>query len=197
MTIGVLLAVGIGIIFGYIFDISFIETNIDTLITIGLILLLFFAGMDMGRNKNVIKEIKEFGYKIFLVPIMIIIGTLFGSFISSFLLEYSPLEVTAVGAGLGWYTLSAIELTKYSTELGTLAFLSNVAREILAILSIPFISKKIGYIESIAPAAATSMDTSLPIISKFTNGSTAIIAFVSGFILTMLVPILVPFIINL
>jgi uncharacterized membrane protein YbjE (DUF340 family) len=41
------------------------------------------------------------------------------------------------------------------------------------------------------------MDTTLPIISKATDGKTAIIAFVTGLILSILVPILVPIFIGL
>ena len=45
-----------------------------------------------------------------------------------------------MGAGLGWYSLSGALLTRlHSPELGALAFLSNVLREILAILLMPLL----------------------------------------------------------
>jgi len=97
---------------------------------------------------------------------MIIIGSIGGSMFAGFLLKLPLNESGAVGAGFGWYTLSSMMLASYSTELSTLAFISNVVREILALISIPIIAKYIGDIESIAPAGATAMDTSLPIISK-------------------------------
>lgn len=196
MTLQILLAVVFGIGFGYFIAPEVIIQNINFIIDLGLCLLLFFVGIDIGRNKNILSEIKEYGYKILLVPVMIILGTLLGSSLSSLILNLTVFEAAAVGAGLGWYSLSAIELSKYSAELGTLAFLSNVSREIIAIIIIPLVAKKIGYLETVAPAGATSMDTCLPIITKSTNGGISIIAFFSGFILTALVPILVPLIIG-
>jgi len=196
MTIQIFLAVFLGIGFGYFVAPDIIINNIDLIIDFGLCLLLFFVGIDIGRNKGILDEIKEYGYKIILIPVMIIFGTFIGSFFASFLIEQNIFETIAVGAGLGWYSLSAIELSKYSAELGTLAFLSNVSREIIAIIIIPTIALRIGHLEPIAAAAATSMDTSLPIITKSTSGGISVIAFFSGFILTMLVPILVPLIIS-
>jgi len=74
-----------------------------------------------------------------------------------------------------------------------LAFITNVCREIIAIIIIPIIAKYIGKLESIAPAGATAMDTTLPIISKATDGNVAVISFITGVSLSLLVPILVPF----
>jgi uncharacterized membrane protein YbjE (DUF340 family) len=70
-------------------------------------------------------------------------------------------------------------------------------REVLAILCIPFIAKYIGDLEAIAPAGATAMDTTLPIISRNTNAKAVIISFITGIILSLLVPVIVPIIIQL
>ena len=88
-------------------------------------------------------------------------------------------------------------LIDYSSELSALAFISNVTREIIAILLIPIIAKHIGFVESIAPAGATAMDTSLPVVSKSTDSTTVIISFITGMVLSFAVPILVPIMINL
>ncbi|RKD27911.1 Membrane protein of unknown function [Caminicella sporogenes DSM 14501] len=197
MTLQILLSVVLGIIFGYIMTPEMLIGNIDFVIDVGLCLLLFFVGIDIGGNKSILKDIREYGYKIILVPFMIVIGTLFGSIIASFLINLSLIESAAVGAGLGWYSLSAIELSKYSAKLGTIAFLANVLREITSIIMIPLIAKHIGYIETVAAAGATSMDTALPVITKATNSSISVISFFSGLILTSIVPILVPLIIGL
>ncbi|WP_432401074.1 lysine exporter LysO family protein [Wukongibacter sp. M2B1] len=192
MTIHILFSVVFGIVFGYFWTPEIIIQNIDILIDFGLCLLLFFVGIDIGKNKNIISDIKSYGLKIFLIPITVVVGTLLGSIVSSFFLKLSIFETAAVGAGLGWYSLSAIELSKHSAELGTIAFLANVSREVIALIIIPIIATKIGHIEAIAPAGATSMDTSLPVITKATSGSISILAFFSGVILSILVPILVP-----
>jgi uncharacterized membrane protein YbjE (DUF340 family) len=112
--------------------------------------------------------------------------------VASLFLKLSLFETAAIGAGLGWYSLSAIELSKHSAELGTIAFLANVSREVIAFIAIPIIAKKIGDIETIAAAGATSMDTALPVITKATKSNISILSFFSGVILSLLVPILVP-----
>lgn len=192
MTVHILISVILGIISGYFLAPEFIIQNIDGLIDFGLCVLLFFVGIDIGKNRNIINDIKDYGLKIFLIPIAVVVGTLFGSTIASFFLNLSIFETAAVGAGLGWYSLSAIELSKYSAELGTIAFLANVSREVIALIFIPIVAARIGHMETIAAAGATSMDTSLPVITKSTSASISILAFFSGVILSMLVPILVP-----
>lgn len=197
MSIRIIITVIGGILLGYHFSPDYILDNTDIIIDIGLCLLLFFVGIDIGKNKDVIYRIKKIGFKILLIPIMIIIGSIVGSILAGFILDMPINESGAVGAGLGWYTLSAMMLTNYSSELSTLAFVSNVVREIMALILIPLIAKYIGDIESIAPAGATAMDTSLPLISKSTNPKTSIISFITGVILSTSVPILVPIIINI
>ncbi|MGO3167716.1 lysine exporter LysO family protein [Senegalia sp. (in: firmicutes)] len=197
MSLKVVLAVMAGILTGYFFEPSFILNYSDLIIDIGLCALLFFVGIDIGVNIDVLTKIKKIGFKILLVPFMIILGSIFGSILAGFILGFPFNEAGAVGAGLGWYTLSSMMLATYSSELSTLAFLSNVVREILAIMLIPIVAKYIGDLETIAPSGATAMDTTLPIIARATNPETAIISFVTGVILSTSVPILVPFLISL
>lgn len=197
MTIKILLSVGTGILGGILYRNNLMIDNLNAFIDLGLCMLLFFVGMDIGKNKEIINDLKKLGFKIFLLPLSIVAGTLVGGVISSFFIDLSLIEASAVSAGLGWYSLSAIELSKHSAELGSIAFLSNVFREVMAIILIPFIGKHIGHHETIAAAGATSMDTLLPIITKSTNSSIAVISFFTGVVLSSLVPILVPLIIGL
>ncbi len=191
MTFKIILAVVIGTIVG-IFVPSEWYGATDILLTIGLCLLLFFVGIDIGKNKNVFQDIKRTGALFFIVPIGVAVGSLIGAIAVGYLLGYPLNESGAIGSGLGWHTLSSIIIAPYSSELSVLAFLTNVMREVFAIALIPIIAKRIGFIEAIAPAGATAMDTTLPIISRNTSGDTAILSFSTGLILSMLVPILVP-----
>lgn len=196
MTSKIIVAVGGGILGGIFFKNDFLISNLNPLIDLGLCLLLFFVGIDIGKSKGVFEELKRSGWKVAILPLSIVAGTLVGGAFSSFFTNLSLIEASAVSAGLGWYSLSAIELSKHSAELGSIAFLSNVAREIIAIIAIPFIGKHIGHHETIAAAGATSMDTLLPIITKNTTSGIAIISFFTGVVLSSLVPILVPLIIS-
>jgi uncharacterized membrane protein YbjE (DUF340 family) len=197
MSLSIILAVVVGIFSGlFIFPEAFAQ-HIGLIIDIGLCLLLFFVGMDIGRNKEILNQIKANGYKILLIPFAVALGSIVGSMLGGFALGLPINESSAIGAGFGWYSLSAIELSKYSAETGALAFITNVCREVFALVSIPYIAKYIGKLEAIAPAGATAMDTSLPVISKSTDANTAVVSFITGVVLSTLVPILVPILISI
>jgi uncharacterized membrane protein YbjE (DUF340 family) len=197
MSFSIILTVIAGILSGLFIFPDVFSQHIGLIIDIGLCLLLFFVGMDIGRNKEILNQIKSLGYKILLIPFGVAVGSIVGSILGGFALGLPINESSAIGAGFGWYSLSAIVLSKYSAEIGALAFITNVCREVIALVSIPYIAKYIGKLEAIAPAGATAMDTSLPIISKATDGNTAVISFITGVVLSTLVPILVPILISI
>ncbi|GAU78115.1 lysine exporter LysO family protein [Fusibacter sp. 3D3] len=196
MTLKIIGVVILGVVIGLFIPESYYGWT-DYMLNIGLCLLLFFVGIDIGKNKALFQDIKKSGPLFILVPMGVAAGSILGSILLGFILGYPANEAGAIGAGFGWYSLSAIIIAPYSSELSVLSFLTNVIREILAIMCIPFIAKHIGFIEAIAPSGATAMDTTLPIVSKNTNAETAILSFTTGLILSMLVPVLVPFILNL
>ncbi|MCF6465656.1 lysine exporter LysO family protein [Clostridium sp. Cult2] len=197
MSLKILLSVLMGMGTGYYLLPSNFLQYTDIIIDIGLCILLFFVGIDIGKQKDVFSNIKTMGFKILLVPFGIILGGILGGALSGIILNMPLKEAAAVGSGLGWYTLSSMMLTNYSTELSTLAFLSNVIREVIALILVPFVAKYIGYLESVSICGATAMDTALPVISKATDSQTTIIAFISGIISTISVPVLLPIILKL
>lgn len=195
--LGIIISVIIGILGGLFFKNGFILENIDSFISLGLFLLLFFVGMDIRNNNEVFNQLRNMSKKILLLPIITILGSLIGGAIASYFISLSLGESIAISSGMGWYSFSAIELSKINAHLGGVAFLSNVLRELSAILFIPFIAKKIGSYESVATAGATAMDSVLPVINKSNPPDVAIIAFYSGLVITIIVPILVPSVVSL
>lgn len=195
--LGIIISVIIGILGGLFFKNGFILENIDSFISLGLFLLLFFVGMDIRNNNEVFNQLRNMSKKILLLPIITILGSLIGGAIASYFISLSLGESIAISSGMGWYSFSAIELSKINAHLGGVAFLSNVLRELSAILFIPFIAKKIGSYESVATAGATAMDSVLPVINKSNPPDVAIIAFYSGLVITVIVPILVPSVVSL
>ncbi|MGM0396695.1 MAG: lysine exporter LysO family protein [Bacillota bacterium] len=197
MTGKIIGAVAAGVALGFFLLPGWVLQYTDLIIDIGLMLLLFFVGIDIGMNRSVFGRIRSMGIRIALIPAMIIGGSILGAALAGMLLGMPFNEAGAVGAGLGWYTLSSILMANYSNELSTLAFIANVVRELMAFIIIPVIAKKMGFLSAIGPAGATAMDTGLPIISRATDSETAIVAFISGALCTFSVPILVPLILNL
>ena len=188
--IAVSCAVIVGILLGY-FTKSYINFDISLLIQFGLYLLLFFIGIDIGKNDNILNDLKKLNKKVLFLPFITIISSLAGGAVASILLSLSIGESVAISAGMGWYSFSAIELSKVSVELGGIAFLSNIFRELLAIFLIPIIAKKIGSFESVSVAGATAMDSVLPIINRSNPAEISIISFYSGLVISIIVPILV------
>ena len=194
--IAVSCAVIVGILLGY-FTKSYINFDISLLIQFGLYLLLFFIGIDIGKNDNILNDLKKLNKKVLFLPFITIISSLAGGAVASILLSLSVGESVAISAGMGWYSFSAIELSKISVELGGIAFLSNIFRELLAIFLIPVIAKKIGSFESVSVAGATAMDSVLPIINRSNPAEISIISFYSGLVISIIVPILIPILVNI
>lgn len=194
MTIILLITIIVGIIMGlYVFPEN-ILLYIDQGVTIGLCIMLFFVGIDIGKNKKVFNKIKRLGWKIILIPFSIAIGSIVGAMLISYVIKLPLWEAAAVGSGMGWYSLSAVIIDQlHSTRLGAIGFLSNVMRELLAILTLPIIAKYSKHLYTIAPAGATAMDTTLPIIARYTSPEITIMAFISGVVLSTMIPFLVPF----
>jgi uncharacterized membrane protein YbjE (DUF340 family) len=71
------------------------------------------------------------------------------------------------------------------------ALLANVMREVITLLAAPIFAVLFGKIAPIASGGATSMDTTLPIISKASGKEYAMVSLFHGIVLTVLVPFLV------
>ncbi|WP_313165453.1 lysine exporter LysO family protein [Sedimentibacter sp.] len=197
MTKKILVALALGIISGLFIFPQKIYAHTGLMMDIGLCLLLFFVGIDLGSNKEIFSNLKKVGFKVLMIPAATIAGSLFGGIICSIIFKMDLFGSLAVASGMSWYTLSAIIITPVSAELGTVAFLTNVFREILAFVFIPTIARRIGYLETIAAGAAISMDTGLPIITKNTSQELAVISFISGVIISLSVTVLVPIFVGL
>jgi len=163
-----------------------------------LYLLMFLAGVGIGADRNSWHVLRAMNIKIFLVPAGIIIGTFGGVTIASLLLPTVHLrEALAVGAGFGYYSLSSIFISRlHSESLGIVALLSNIFREISTLIFTPLFVRYFGKLAGIASGGATSMDTTLPVITIYSGKEYAIISLFSGIVLTILVPVLVTFILE-
>ncbi len=155
-----------------------------------LYLLLFLIGIGIGSNMEAWQIIKRLNIRIVLVPLSVILGTFAGvGLFSVFLAEVSLRESLAIGAGFGYYSLSSILIAQIRGEtLGVLALLSNIMREITTLLITPLLFKYFGNLAPIASGGATSMDTTLPIITRFTGKEYAMISVFSGIVLTVAAP---------
>ena len=155
--------------------------------------LLFLIGISIGSDLKVFKIIKKLHFKVLLVPVSVIIGTLAGvAAVSGFISNVTLNECLAIGSGFGYYSLSSIYITELRGEsLGVIALLSNIIREVITLISAPVMLAVFGRLAPIASGGATSMDTTLPIITRYSGKDYAVISIFSGTVLTVLVPFMV------
>jgi uncharacterized membrane protein YbjE (DUF340 family) len=198
MTYIIIVSILIGMGCGYFVFPQEILSNMDKVASISLFALIFLVGIDIGGNKKIFKDLKKVGLKVLLIPFGGIVGSLVGGLLVGFLFNMAINESLAIGSGFGWYSISGIMLKEMGGDtLGAIAFLTNVFREILTVILIPILAKKLNGYTAIAPAGATSMDTTLPLIAKATNPEIAVISFINGVIMSSLVPVFVTFFYNL
>ncbi|MGL5273807.1 MAG: lysine exporter LysO family protein [Phocaeicola sp.] len=182
----------VGCLFGFFnwlpFDVS--ESGLSYY---ALCALMFCVGISVGNNPQTIRNFRALNPRLMLLPIMTILGTLAGcAVVSLFLSHRSLTDCLAVGSGFGYYSLSSIFITEYrGVELGTVALLSNILREIMTLLGAPLLVRWFGRLAPISAGGATTMDTTLPIISRTVGEEFVVVSLFHGFVVDFSVPFLV------
>lgn len=165
--------------------------------------LMLQVGISIGSNKNLKQIVRQIRLKMLVIPLATIIGTLLFSALASLLLSrWSVFECMAVGSGFAYYSLSSILITQFkepsiglqlATELGTIALLSNIIREMMALLGSPLIEKYFGKLAPISAAGVNSMDVVLPAITRYSGKEMIPVAILHGILIDFSVPLLVSF----
>ncbi len=198
MTILIFSSVVLGILAGYFLLNGGQAAFLDSITNYSLALLLFGVGIDIGASREIIADLRIMGWKLLVIPILIAVGSIVGAVMTGLIFNFTVGESAAVGAGFGWYSLSGVLISKlHSAELGSLAFLTNVFRELMTVMMLPLVAKHFGSLAAIAPGGATTMDVTLPLVKESGGEAVVIPAFISGAVLSTLVPILVPLFLNL
>jgi len=188
----ILIALGLGIVAGYMnSNYASLISNVwisGYLLDFSLILLLFIMGFMFGADKEAVPKMRKAGLRILGVPFSIALGSIVGGLVGGYLLGINIVGSMAVTAGFGWYTLAGPLVGQLlGANFGALGFVVNFLRELLTIVTIP-LAVKIDRDAPIASGGATTMDTTLPIIVKYCGTETLIVAFSSGFVLTVIAP---------
>ena len=157
--------------------------------------LMFSVGISIGNDPQTISNFRQLNPRLIFLPVMTIVGTLAGAALASIVIEgRSATDCMAVGAGFGYYSLSSIFITEYKgPELGTVALLSNITREIFTLLAAPLLVRWFGNLAPISSGGATTMDTTLPIITRYSGQEFVVISIFHGFVVDFSVPFLVTF----
>ena len=168
---------------------------------VALCALLLFVGMGIGLNPNMMRDIKSLSPRLALLPLVTILGSWMGAVVAYVVMssdlctlfqQRSLTSCLAVDSGFAYYSLSSIFITEYrGAELGTIALLANIVREMITLLLAPMLAKRFGPLAPITAGGATTMDTTLPIIAQASGQKYVALSIYHGFVTDFSVPFLV------
>ena len=154
--------------------------------------LLLFVGLGIGLNPEMKKEVRSLSPRMALLPVVTIIGSWFGALLIWTVLHRTLSVCMAINSGFAYYSLSSIFITEYrGAELGTIALLANIIREMLTLLGAPLMARWFGPLAPISAGGATTMDTTLPILSQTVGQRFIALSIYHGFVVDFTVPFLV------
>lgn len=199
-SVFVLLILTLGVILGFSFDVpeGLLDRSLSTYI---LYALMLQVGISLGSSDSLKKLIRNFDIRLLLIPLSTIVGTLvFSAAASLILTRWSAADCMAVGSGFAYYSLSSLLITQLKTasvgvqiasELGTIALLTNIFRELLSLIGAPWFRKYFGSLAPVSAAGVNSMDVVLPTITRFSGKDMIPVAILHGILLDMSVPFFV------
>lgn len=152
-------------------------------------LLMILVGLSVGLDRRLERVFRTLRPSTLLLPLGTTIGTFAGAWLAAFVLALSVADCLAVGAGFGYYSLSSVFITQYrGPELGTVALVANILRELFTLLLAPLIVRFAGPASLISCGGCTTMDTTLPVIARYAGPDWIIPAIVHAMILDFSVP---------
>ena len=137
----------------------------------GLLLVMITAvGMMSGHECGMIgrrqeeRQMSRASLTLFFgLPVTVMIGTLAFSALSGLFLKYRWSDCMLCAAPLGWQTLGGPLVRKLrNVQLGNIAFLVNMFRDVISLLAIPMISRRNYALLKITPGGVSTMDILLP-----------------------------------
>ena len=165
-----------------------------------LYLLILQVGLNLGANTDLSNVLHSLRPSDLLIPLFTIAGTLLFTAMASVLFDsWSARDCMAVGSGFAYYSLSSVLIVQLkeasigidmASQLGAIALLANMIREMLAIMGVPLYSR-LGKLAPVSVAGITSMDICLPAISRYVGKDMIPVAIIHGLILELSVPLLV------
>ncbi|WFB47120.1 lysine exporter LysO family protein [Vibrio coralliilyticus] len=189
-----IVVVGGGLVAGLMLpiDLSWVDTASEWI----LFVLLFFIGIQLRNSGLTLRQILLNKHGM-IIALVIIATSMIGGAIAAMILDIDLYRGLAMASGFGWYSLAGILMgDAFGPVYGGASFMIELLRELVALVLIPLAIRTkpctaIGY------AGATAMDFTLPVIQTTGGVRCVPIAIVSGFILSLLVPVLMLFFVSL
>lgn len=164
-----------------------------------LYVLLILTGISIGAYEDIMAMIKKMRPNTLLMPFFTIAGTFTGAvFVSVFIPGLSVKESLTVGSGFGYYSIAGVMVAQLcGSKLGAIALLANMMRELITLAFTPQFVKYINQLAPIASGGATTMDSTLPVITRFTQKQYAVLSIYSGIFFTVFVPVIITLVVKI
>ena len=158
-----------------------------------LCVLLVCVGFGIGQSDEVRHHLRHLDKSLVLMPLITILATWAGALLVALLVPgRSVTDWLAVSSGFGYYSLSSMLISQMrDVELGTLALMYNVLRELTTLLFAPLLVRLFGPLAPISIGGATTADTTLPIITRICGPQFVALSIVHGLLVDFSVPLLV------
>jgi uncharacterized membrane protein YbjE (DUF340 family) len=160
--------------------------------------LMLQVGIGIGSDPRLKEILRSLSPRLLLLPCATIVGTMVASAAVSLLISrWSVAEVVAAGSGMGYYSLSSILITQLkeptvgavvAAELGTVALVANILREMLTLTLAPLMVRWFSPVAPICSGGATTMDVTLPVITQYAGREWVFVAIVHGVVVDFSVP---------
>ena len=152
-------------------------------------LLMALVGLSLGADRRLMEILRSLKPRVLLLPLGTTVGTFAGCALMSLFVAYSLSDCLAVGAGFAYYSLSSVFITQYrGEELGTVALLANIFRELFTLVFTPALVRLMGAPAPIMCGGASTMDTTLPGITRAAGTLWTFPSIVSAMVLDFSVP---------
>lgn len=166
---------------------SYISKNFSIVI---LYVILFTVGIELAHVRF---SRNSFGLASWLVPVCVLMGSFLGGILAGWGIGLKWTVSLALSSGFGWFSLSSVIFANnLGDSYGVLALLTDLFRELFAIILIYVLGRHFP-LACIGAAAATSFDSTLPMVKQVCPPYVIPVAFVNGLSLTLLAPVLLPF----
>ncbi|MBT0044729.1 lysine exporter LysO family protein [Vibrio alginolyticus] len=193
-SVKLIVVVGGGLVVGLLLpiDLSWVDTASEWI----LFLLVFFIGIQLRNSGLTLRQIL-LNKQGMAIAAVVIATCMLGGVLAAVFLDLPLYQALAMASGFGWYSLAGILMgDAFGPVFGGASFLIELMRELVALVAIPLFIRSypctaIGY------AGATAMDFTLPVIQTTGGVRCVPVAIVSGFILSLLVPVMMLFFVSL
>ncbi|MCH7332991.1 lysine exporter LysO family protein [Acinetobacter modestus] len=188
------LALGLGILLGILVTQSNLQIAFNSWYL--LLIFIFLIGIELAFTQF---DRSWLSWKVLLVPAAAFVGSCLAAIVNYLILSnhFNLNEIMALAQGYGWYSMSGILFTElHSARLGGIALLTDLFREIFAILLMYCLGWRFPR-SAISSAGATSMDVTLAMVKQSCGTHYVPHAMMSGLILSLLAPLLISLFLNL